>query len=340
MAVPVTPTAQMGYVGFLQLESWGLTQSLFPIRFTSSNLNITQGIEAQNTIDGRVDRTVYMLQQILTQGTVEFPIIIDASGDFINSIWQAAVRRDNREGTDFSGELIHSGDIVVKYTTGRTYRFRRSKINSFTLTATQSAPTTGSIEFYGTTRETAPVLQLPQYLTPARVLTWDQIRVYGFKGVSTPPDPRNCDTFSTQYVRSFSVKIENNLSRNYTFDPDAGLFPSNVSTGKRNVTGDIEFQGWAPTEDLADSNPQRCTSEETLRFEALSSCTLGGTGQSDTGVRFARQMYGVIYRHQDITSTAEILTSKVGWQAYAIQEDNIDTIDGNQPYQALDVTGI
>ena len=340
MAVPVTPTAQMGYIGFLQLENWGLTQSLFPIRFTSSDLNITQNISAQDVIDGRVDRTVYMMEAIITEGTVAFPIIIDASGNFISSVWQAAVRRDNREGTDFSGELIHSGDIVVKYTTGRTYRFRRSKINSFTLTAAQGAATTGSITFWGTTREATPVIQLPDYLTPARVLTWDQVRVYGFKGLATPPDPRNCSTFSTQFVRSCTITIENNLSRNYTFDPDASLFPSNISTGKRNVTGSLEFQGWAPTEDLADSNTQRCTSEETLRFEVISSCSTGTTGQSDTGVRFARQMYGVIYRHQDISSTMDVVTSTVAWQAYAIEDDNIDNIDGPQPYQALDVTGV
>jgi hypothetical protein len=342
MAVPVTPTAAMGYVGFLQLQNWGLTTPQFPIRFTSSDLNITQDITAQDVIDGRVDRSVYQLGPIITEGTVGFPVIIDASGDFINNIWIAAVRRDNREATDFSGELIHFGDIVVKYVQGRTYTFRRSKINSLTLTATQGEPVTGSIMFWGTTRDASSTLTIPNYLTPARVLTWDQVRVYGFKGTTPPSDPRNSGTFSTQFVRSFSVTIDNALSRNYTFDPDASLFPSNISTGKRSVTGNLEFQGWAPTEDLADSNTQRCTSEETLRFEALSNCTLTGQDQntSNTQVRFSRQMYGVIYRHQDVSSTMDVFTSTVAWQAYQIEDDNVDTIDGNQPHQALDVTSV
>jgi len=338
MAVPVTPTAQMGYVGFLQLQSWGLTTTQFPIRFTSSDLNITQAVEAPDIIDGRVDRTVYQLGPIETEGTVEFPMIIDASGDFIDSVWQIATRRDNREGTDFSGELIHFGDIVVKYVQGRTYLFRRCKVNSLTINAAQGDRVNGTIGFWGTTRETTATLALPNYLSPARTLTWDQVRVYGFQGTTAPADPRNSGTFSTQNVRSISINIENNLSRNYTFDPDAGLFPSNISTGVRNVTGSLEFQGWAPTEDLADSNSQRCTSEETIRFDVLSSCEAGDA--TDVTVAFNRQMYGVVYQHQDVSSVMDVFTSTVNWQAFAIEDDNHDSVDGDQPYQALDITGV
>ena len=338
MAIPVTPTAKMGYVGFLQLQSWGLTQTQFPIRFTSSDLNIKQSVDVPDLIDGRVDRTVYQLGPIETEGTVEFPMIIDASGDFLNSVWQMATRRDNREGTDFSGELIHFGDIVVKYVQGRTYLFRRCKVNSLSITATQGDRVNGTISFWGTTRDNAATLQLPSYLSPARTLTWDQVRVYGFQGTTAPSDPRNSGTFSTQNVRSFSVNIENNLSRNYTFDPDAGLFPSNISTGVRNVTGSLEFQDWAPTEDLADSNSQRCTSEETVRFDALSSCEVGGA--EDVSVSFSRQMYGVVYQHQDISSSMDVFTASVNWQAFAIEDDNHDSIDGDQAYQAIDITGV
>jgi hypothetical protein len=292
MALPSTPTAGMGYIGFVSV--FGLL-----VRVTSSNINISQAITNPDIIDGRVDQTVYQLGPIEVGGDIGFPIILDSTIDFPTKIFEFALDRD----FDTTGELINSGTIVVRYTFGEEFSFARAKVNTFTLTTTVEDAVTGTFNLVGTTRTRTSAISIPAYLSPARVLTWDAVTVDG-AGVGE---------FESKFVRSFDMTVNNNVQRNYTFDPDAGFFPSNISTGKRMIDGNIEFQGFAPTEEsAADGNPTKVTSDDTITFVLGSSVS--------------KKLHGIIYEHLDIASATGIITSTVRYLAHGVEENDYKAI--------------
>jgi hypothetical protein len=292
MPLPTTPTAGMGYIGFVKV--FGLL-----VRVTASNINIKQDITNPDIIDGRVDRTVYQLGPIEVDGTIDFPIILDSTVDFPKKIFEFALDRDYST----TGELINSGEVVVRYTFGQEFSFARAKVNTFKMTAAVEDAVSGSFELIGTTRTRTSAISIPAYLSPARVLTWDGVKIKG-TGVGS---------FESKFVRNFEMNINNNVQRNYTFDPDAGFFPSNISTGKREIDGTLEFQGFAPTEETAaDGNPTFVTSDDTIEVELGSSV--------------AKTLHGIIYQHLDIASSTGVITSSVRWLAHGVEEEDYQAI--------------
>jgi len=292
MPLPTTPTAGMGYIGFVKV--FGLL-----VRVTSSNINISQEISNPDIIDGRVDRTVYQLGPIEVGGSIEFPIILDSTVDFPSKIFEFALDRD----FDTTGELINSGEVVVRYTFGQEFSFAKAKVNTFTLTAAVEEAVSGSFELIGTTRTRTSSISIPDYLSPARVLTWDSVEING-SGVGA---------FDSKFVRNFEMNINNNVQRNFTFDPDAGFFPSNISTGKREIDGSLEFQGFAPTEETAaDGNPTFVTSDDTIDV------ILGDS--------VSKTLHGIIYEHLDIASSTGMITSTVRWLAHGVEEEDYKAI--------------
>jgi hypothetical protein len=210
------------------------------------------------------------------------------SQTFLNQIWSWATRRDLT-----SGELIHNGDVVLNYSydIGRT--FHGCRVNRLSMSATAGERVEATMGFLGTTITDGASIQDPIDFSPARVLTWDDVTI-------------NSPIIDTCIVREFSMEINNNLIPNHVFCPETGLFVNNISTGKRNVSGSLQFQGFAPTDTLATTNYTRVTSDEILTFD------FGG---------FSQQFNHVLYEFQDIDINTGVITSSVNWYAHGGKTD-------------------
>jgi hypothetical protein len=281
--MPITyPAARMGYIGSVTV--FGRT-----IRALSSSLNATQRIDHPDVVDGRIDWTLYQLGPIEVEGDVAVPVIKSGESQaFLNEMWQWATFRDQT-----SGELVNNGDVILNYSydIGRT--FNGCRVNRLTLRATAGDRVEATMNFMGTTVVEGANPGDPIDFSPARVLTWDDVQIVA-------------EQFNSCIVREFSVDINNNCSRNYTFCPETGLFANNISTGKRNINGTLQFQGFAPTSPLATTNVGRVTSDEQLSFD------FDGFGQT---------FNHIIYEYQDIAIDVGIITSTVNWYAHGGTSD-------------------
>jgi hypothetical protein len=273
----------MGYIGAVTIFGEA-------VRAMSSTLKATQRIDHPDVVDNRIDWTLYQLGPIEVEGDVVVPVVKSGeSQTFLNNIWDWAVKRDLN-----SGELLNNGQVVLNYSydIGRT--FNGCRVNRLALRATAGERVEATLGFLGTTFQDGASIQDPIDFSPARVLMWDDVTIGASAG------------FETCEIREFSIDIANNLSRNYTFCPDTGLFASNISTGKRNVTGTLQFQGFAQSESLAETNSARTTSDETLTFD------FDG---------FTKTLNHIIYELQDIAINTGIITSTANWYAHAGADD-------------------
>jgi hypothetical protein len=271
----------MGYIGSVVL--FGRV-----VRALSSSLVARQAINHPDVVDNTIDRTLYQLGPVEVDGDVVIPVVTGGGqqgSSFLQYIWDIAVKRDHT-----TGELITSGPVILEYSSGQVRTFQGCKINNLEMRATAGDRVEATLGVMGTTASDVGTSPGMTDLSPARVLTWDDVEI-------TAAD------FSTCIVREFNFTIANNLSRNYTFCPATGLFASNISTGKRFVNGTLGFQGFAPTDPAkAESNSNRTTSTDQLKFRF-------GT--------FSRTFYNIIYEYQAIDINVGLITSTVNWYAHA-----------------------
>lgn len=286
VVIPTPPTpGRMGYIGSVSV--FGTV-----IRALSSSLVARQAINHPDVVDNTIDRTLYQLGAVEVDGDVAFPVITGSStqaGNFLDFVWGIAMNRnpDTGELRSPNGQAV-----VLAYSFGQVRTFQDCRVNSLELRATAGDRVEGTLNFMGT--KVVDGGEVPQQtdLSPARVMTWDDVEL--------SPSP---DVFDTCVTREFSITINNNLSRNYTFCPDFDLFASNISTGKRFINGSLGFQGFARTDtERALSNTNRNTSEDTLAF------SFGG---------FSRTLRNIIYEFQAIDINVGLITSTVNWYAHA-----------------------
>lgn len=286
--IPVPPTpGRMGYIGSVVI--FGRV-----VRALSSSLVARQAINHPDVVDNTIDRTLYQLGAIEVDGDVAFPVVAGGStqgGAFLAFVWEITMSRDQTTG-ELIKPNINGGNVVLEYSAGQIRTFQGCKVNSLELRATAGDRVEGTLNFMGTTAVDSGTSPGLTDLSPARVLTWDDV-------VITPSD----GIFDSCIVREFAATINNNLSRNYTFCPATGLFASNISTGKRFITGSLGFQGFAPTDPArAETNTSRFTSTDTLSFD------FGG---------FSRTFRNIIYEFQAIDINVGLITSTVNWYAHA-----------------------
>lgn len=274
--------APMGYIGGVNI--FGNDS----IRVTSCGLNAKQAINHPDVIDGTVDWTLYQLGGIEVDGDIALPVVTGASGAGSPSfLFKIATDRDN------NGELIQTGNVIVTYGHQQGRVFNGCKVNTLEMRATAGERMDATINFWGTTASTiAGTAAAPVSGKPVRVLIWSDITLGG------------AAIGDTCLVREFSFTINNNLSRNYTFCPASGLFPNNISTGKRNISGSLGFQGFAPTEvGEAEQNKNKINPDADLSF-----ATTDG---------FSIDFLNVIFEFQNIEAQPGIITSTVNWYAHA-----------------------
>lgn len=281
------PTAKMGYIGTVNVFGQA-------VRAMSSSLAEKQTIQNPDVVDNRIDRSLYQLGAVEVDGDIVIPVVkVGSQQAFLNTIWDFATSRDPN-----TGELTHSGDVILQYSYGIGRTFHGCKMNTFEMRSTAGDRVEATMNFLGTTANDGGTAGNPIDLSPARVLTWDNVTITGAGNVN----------FDSCIVREFSMTINNNLSRNYTFcdlttqGAPHSLFPSNISTGKRHVNGSLGFQGFSPTDVTgAERNPLNFTTNDTLTFD------FGG---------FNKAFQHVLYEFQNINISVGVVTSTANWFAY------------------------
>lgn len=288
--IPNPPApGRMGYIGRVALfpERGGRV-----IRAMSSTLAATQSITHPDVVDNRIDRTLYQLGPVEVGGDITLPVVKTSEGNaFLQFIWETATVRDV-----LTGELVNYGDVVLEYSHQQQRTFHQCRVNTLEMRCTAGDRVEATMNFLGTTADDFLPAGMPGFtdLSPARVLTWDNVTIVAAGNV----------TFGSCIVREFAFTISNNLSRNYTFCPQLphGLFASNISTGKRFINGSLGFQGFASSEQAgAEQNPFRFTSTDTLSFD------FDG---------FQKTFQNVIYEYQSINIDVGLITSSVNWYAH------------------------
>lgn len=285
--IPVPPApGRMGYIGSVVI--FGQV-----VRALSSSLVARQTINHPDVVDNTIDRTLYQLGAVEVDGDVAFPVVQTGQqgATFLEFIWEAAMDRELTTG-ELRKPSTNGGPVILAYSTGQVRTFNGCKVNSLEMRATAGDRVEATMNFMGTTVSDSGNSPGLTDTSPARVLTWEDVEITPDGGL-----------FNTCIVKEFNFTINNNLSRNYTFCPSTGLFPSNISTGKRFINGALGFQGFAPTDPArAETNSNRFTSTDSLGFR------FGA---------FSRTFRNIIYEFQSIDINVGLITSTVNWYAHA-----------------------
>lgn len=271
--------APMGYIGSVQLFGGAA------IRATSCSINTKQQIDHPEVIDGTVDWTLYQLKGIETQGDIQLPVMSGGASS-LSSLLQYATKRNDK------GELINEGEIIVSY--GKAYgrKFAGCKINTLEVRATAGDKMDATVNVWGTTATTTGGSGVPVTGKPTRVMAWADILISG-AGIE-----------DVCLIKEFSFNINNNLQRNYTFCAASGYFPHNISTGKRNISGSMQFIGPAPTEQSAIGNKDNIN-------PTAGSLDIGTT----TG--FKVSFKNIIWEYQTLEAQPSVIVSTANWFAHA-----------------------
>ena len=219
--------ANMGYVGFVILRSNKLQASNI-IRVYNADINLSQEISKEDVIDGRIDKTVYRLGPKEINGTFSLPVIADVdnpnlfnngcptvsdlrssvAGSILNNLWCWSVARGNHGRL-----LVDDVRLDVRYANHAAYTFDSCVVNTISMSVSQGESINFDMNVLGRTRQpyTVPWEQpeIDDFLSPARVLTWNDITVNGVAGcrgaaANDPGFGTGYDLFYSNQVRSFN----------------------------------------------------------------------------------------------------------------------------------------
>lgn len=266
--------AQMGYIGGVKLFGQA-------VRVTSCGLTPKQKIDHPEVIDGTVDHTLYGLGGIEIDGDAKFPVVTGSG--FESFIWEVATSRDSN-----TGELTKTGQVIIEYANGNGRTFDGCRVNTLELRASAGQTVEGTTNIWAVSYDDGGDVG-PFSGPPDRILQWSDVVLSG-------TDIRTCN------VKEVTVQINNNLSRNYTFCPESGLFPNNISTGKRMINGSLTFQGFAPTDGQASSNRNKAHPDAALEIYF-----------GDLHVKFNN----IVWEFQNIEAQPGILTSTANYYPHA-----------------------
>ena len=367
----MTAWANMGYVGFVRLYSPKLSAlvgaSAQPqmLRVTDFGMALRQEIEKPNVIDGRIDRTTYQLGPKIVEGTMSLPLYADTlergqtaddncptqedlnsegesgpAGRLVNLIWCWSTGRDKE------GRMAHSSNLDVRYANHAAFSYDTCVVNELTLRAAEQDLVTVDIDMMGRARSSfgeggqvatgEPNIQ--DYLSPARVLTWNDVTVTGIGGCSSM-EPGEVFFYSNT-IRNWELRVANGLDRFFTFN--GSLFPADINAGVRDVTGSIELMGLSNAlraHTSGDSPNQglqsHFTEKNELRFAFyIGEETYQGNGaftsrdwiDADNPVGtpiFSRRLMAVIYEIEEMTLSNDLFTTSINYHALAIDNEAI-----------------
>lgn len=344
--------ANIGWVGFVKLilPKLNLAQGGNLLRVTSADLNLKQDIQMPDVIDGRIDKTVYQLGPKIIEGSLSMPVVADlpaasigdgcpnvtdltTAGQLLDNLWCWATARGQQ------GRLIHNdANIVIRYANHAAFNFDRAIVNTFGLSVTQGEMVNLDINVLGRSRRPLnnPSFQgddeakINDFLSPARVLTWNDVTVTGIGGCG------NINTlWRSNQVRAFTMEINNNADRFYTLN--GSLFPMDVNVGQREITGQLTLMGFQHRlRDLAETNSERFTEKNEVRlamyigedqFDSGSGAFLDRdwTGASPSGNPiFQKRLTGAVFNIEEVSMTNELLETTVNYYALANDQENFE----------------
>lgn len=349
---PSTHYANMGWVGFVKLVLPKLNQTTGGniLRVTSANVNLSQEITMPDVIDGRIDRTVYQLGPKVVEGTFSMPLIADlpsaavgdgcpnvteltTAGQLLDNVWCWATARGSH------GRLIHSdGVLTVRYANHAAFKFDTAIVDTLSMTITQGAEITMDIGVIGRARKPLndpsfaldPEANIADFLSPARVLTWNDATITGVGGCGNPSI-----LVRSNQVRGYTMEVNNNADRFYTLN--GSLFPMDVNVAQREITGTMTLMGYQDRlRQLSETNAQRFTEKNELRmalyigeeqFDASSGTFLNRdwTGASPQGNPiWQKRLVGVVFRIEEVSMTNDLLETTVNWLALASDQHNYE----------------
>lgn len=339
---PQAVFAHMGWVGFAKLTIPVLDPQGTILRVTSADINLSQEITAEDVIDGRIDKTTYRLGPKIVEGSISMPVIADidpsvgspagcvTTQDLINgtasslldNIWCWATARSGH------GRLQYAdASFDIRYANHAAFHFDKCIANTLSMTVTQSEAVTfdidvigrartPAIEFFGDDVFTKP--DVTDFLSPARVLTWNDVTVTGVGG---------CDDaflFGSAQIRNFTFEINNNAERYYSLNGQ--LFPVDINVAKREITGSLTLMGLQDALRLRGENQQReFTRKDEIRMmifigdEATSSrdwTTSASTPQA-AGYNpiFWKKFTSVIFKIETMGLSNDVFETEVEWIA-------------------------
>lgn len=341
--------ANMGWTGFARLIIPELTtQQGNLLRVNGADINLSQEITMPDVVDGRIDRTVYQLGPKIVEGSVSMPVIADietggcptsqdlrgtsgVAGVLLNNIWCWATARGPQ-----GRMLYHDASFDIRYANHSAFKFDSCLCNTLGMSVAAGDPINMDINVIGRSRNafTDPPTGDPapaDFLSPARVLTWNDISITGIQGCGNEDG-----LFFSNQVREFSFEINNNADRYYTFQ--GSLFPMDINVQKREINGTIKLLGMAERlRLLAESNQDRFTEKNEIRmaFYIGEDTFNGGTFSSRDWTTesapassiFAKKFLGVVFEIEEIALSNDVLESTVNWHALGVDTNQYEAID-------------
>ena len=322
--------AKQGYVGFVKLipKTGGLGTAI-TLRVNSADIKLTQDITYPEVVDNKVDTTVYQLGPQVVGGNVTFPLIHEGSAltlpagktgsdciasteSLASTLWNIASARNEL------GRMSNTFDCVVRYADNLAYEYGGCLINTMTWTINQSEAVSVTAEIIGGATESvgkSPVLRkrwntpaenLTKFLSPARIITWNDAR-FGFWYNGESDLSANSCIIDPSEVRSFTCTLNNGIDRFYTMNNRLG--PQDIAAKKREISGDITIMGH---DDLlsryTETNENRFTSEAGIAFGYA-------LGANSTSAYWATGLYGVVFKIEEVALATGLFESKTSYRA-------------------------
>ena len=186
------PTAQMGFVGSVRFSGGSIGQEIF-VRAKSCDIRAKQEITYPDVVDGRIDRTLYQVGPRMVDGSCDFPLVHEGiqngtgkdcgeptatcQTNLANRLWRIASQRDS------VGRLINQFNVDVRYTDNTAFRYPNCIINTMRINVTQADVVNinfgviGGANVTDNVRESLTTERDPTFLSPARIVTWNDFRI-------------------------------------------------------------------------------------------------------------------------------------------------------------------
>lgn len=348
------PYANMGWVGFLKLRIPSLNAANI-LRVTSADVNLSQEITMPDVIDGRIDRTVYQMGPKIVEGNVSLPLVADVDPDPFNGCPDVT---DLNDPTSIAGTLLtnlwcwatargpqgrllyNDAELLIRYANHAAFKFDTAVINTMGWSIAQSDAINLDLNIIGRGRTPSQdIFNVPPYstdpdferfLSPARVLTWNDVTVTGVGGCSNP-----AELFFSNQVREFNFEINNNADRFYTLN--GALFPMDVNVGKREITGSLTLLGLQDRlRQLAETNQNRFTEKNEIRFAIyIGNDTYQGgiftprdwTGTNPVGNPiFSKRFTSAVFQIEELSMTNDVFETTVNWFALANDQTGFEAV--------------
>lgn len=335
-----TPYASMGFVGNVVLSGIYPTpanaSSNILVRVKSCDIQVKQTIEAEDVVDGRIDKTLYKVMPRMIEGNAEFPLVHDVMdspekceanspcASLAQAVWAISTARNAQ------GRMKHNFDVNVRYTDNTAFLYPECVIDNVSLSVTQGENVSMKFGVKGKGKKAAQAGQeyilredigVGPYeaaaagkLSPLRVVTWNDFRI-----LVSCRESANQILLPGEYIRMFSIDVANNIEPVYTFN--TVLAPQDLAPKKRDISGTLELMGF--------SKPQfhKYIFENHLRNTSMASIFFGYTLGSADNTVFSSAVHGVVFNIEEVAVSNDLVTTSVKYTAFGDCENQYEGIE-------------